>query len=242
MTGVGIFATIFLTPLFLGYVRGYDAWQIGVAIAATGAASLVGVPFYIALAKRFDTRWLMMFGLAMFALSMWSFSGITHDWSGKELFLPQFLRGFPQVFAIAPAVTLGLGSLTPERLKYASGLFNMMRNLGGAIGIAVCATILNDRTNLHFQRLAEHLNSKNVAMQEMLNQVGAKFTVANGGDLIHGHAAALKQLWSLTYREARVLTFADAFLFIGVCLAIATLLTPLMKKVAAPATPPADAH
>ncbi len=163
MTGVGMFATIFLTPLFLGYVRGYNAWQIGVAIASTGAASLIGIPIYIVLAKRFDTRWLMMFGLAMFALSMWSFSGITHDWGAGELFLPQFLRGFPQVFAVAPAVTLGLGSLPPERLKYASGLFNMMRNLGGAIGIAVCATILNDRTNLHFLRLAEHLNSTNVA-------------------------------------------------------------------------------
>jgi len=242
MTGVGMFATIFLTPLFLGYVRGYDAWQIGVAIASTGAASLIGIPIYIALAKRFDTRWLMMFGLGSFALSMWSFSGITHDWSARELFWPQFLRGFPQVFAIAPAVTLGLGSLPPERLKYASGLFNMMRNLGGAIGIAVCATILNDRTNLHFERLAEHLNSSNIAMQQMLNHVGTKFAAANGGDVIHGHAAALKDLWNLTYREARVMTFADAFLFIGVCLAIATLLTPLMKKVIAPAVTPANAH
>jgi DHA2 family multidrug resistance protein len=242
MTGVGIFATIFLTPLFLGYVRGYDAWQIGVAIASTGAASLVGIPIYIALAKRFDTRWLMMFGLASFALSMWSFSGITHDWGAGELFLPQFLRGFPQVFAIAPAVNLGLGSLPPERLKYASGLFNMMRNLGGAIGIALCATILNDRTNLHFQRLAEHLNSANVAMQQMLNQVGAKFAAVNGGDVIHAHTAAVKQLWLLTYREARVQTFADAFLFIGVCLVVATLLTPLMKKVTTPTTTTADAH
>jgi DHA2 family multidrug resistance protein len=117
-----------------------------------------------------------------------------------------------------------------------------MRNLGGAIGIAVCATILNDRTNLHFERLAEHLNPSNVAMLQMLNNVGAKFAAANGGDVLHGHAAALQQLWSLTYREARVLTFADAFLFIGVCLAVATLLTPLMKKVATPATAPADAH
>ncbi|MBI1840501.1 MAG: DHA2 family efflux MFS transporter permease subunit [Verrucomicrobia bacterium] len=242
MTGVGIFATIFLTPVFLGYVRGYNAWQIGVAVASTGAASLIGVPFYTALAKRFDTRWLMMFGLASFALSMWSFSGITHDWGAGELFLPQFLRGFPQVFAVAPAVTLGLGSLPPERLKYASGLFNMMRNLGGAIGIAVCATILNDRTNLHFQRLAEHLNSTNVAMQETLNKVGAQFAAANGGDSFRGHAAALKQLWSLTYREARVQTFADAFLFIGVCLAVATLLTPLMKKGITSAAPAADGH
>jgi DHA2 family multidrug resistance protein len=241
MTGVGMFATIFLTPLFLGYVRGYSAWQIGMAIASTGAASLIGIPIYITLAKRFDTRWLMMFGLAMFALSMWSFSGITHDWGAGELFLPQFLRGFPQVFAIAPAVTLGLGSLPPERLKYASGLFNMMRNLGGAIGIAACATILNDRTNLHFLRLAEHLNSTNFSTQQLMQQVSAKFSAATG-DAIHGHAAALKELWKLTYREAQVQTFADAFLVIGVCLAIAALLTPLMEKVAATATPPADAH
>lgn len=242
VTGVGIFATIFLTPLFLGYVRGYSAWQIGLAIASTGAASLIGVPVYIVLARKFDTRWLMMFGLASFALSMWTFSGITHDWSGNELFLPQFLRGFPQVFAIAPAVTLGLGSLPPERLKYASGLFNMMRNLGGAIGIAVCSTILNDRTNLHFLRLAEHLNATNASMQQFLHEVSDRFTVATSGDLVHSQAAALKKLWSLTWREAQVQTFADAFLAIGVCLAIATLLVPMMRKVAPMPAQPADAH
>jgi DHA2 family multidrug resistance protein len=242
VTGVGIFATIFLTPLFLGYVRGYSAWQTGVAIASTGAASLVGVPIYILLARKFDTRWLMMAGLACFGLSMWNFSFITHDWGWRELLVPQILRGFPQVFVVAPAVNLGLGSLSPERLKYASGLFNMMRNLGGAIGIAVCATILNDRTNLHFLRLAEHLNATNAAMQQWFQQVGAHFAAANGGDLVHGHAAALKQLWSLTYREAQVQTFADAFLAIGICLAIATMLVPLLRKVATPAAPSADAH
>lgn len=241
-TGVGIFATIFLTPLFLGYVRGYSAWQTGVAVASTGAASLIGVPIYIMLARKFDTRWLMMFGLACFALSMWAFSGITHDWSGKELFLPQFLRGFPQVFAVAPAVTLGLGSLPPERLKYASGLFNMMRNLGGAIGIALCSTILNDRTNLHFLRLAEHLNAANASLQQFVANASAKFTAAMGGDFVHGQAAAVKQLWLLTWREAQVQTFADAFLVIGVCLVIATLLVPFMSKVTQPVRPPADAH
>jgi DHA2 family multidrug resistance protein len=102
----------------------------------------------------------MMFGLACFALSMWNFTPITHDWGWRELLLPQALRGFAQQFAVAPTVTLTLGGLAPERLKLASGLFNLMRNLGGAIGIAVCGTILNDRTNLHFLRLAEHLNRK----------------------------------------------------------------------------------
>jgi DHA2 family multidrug resistance protein len=243
VTGITIFSTIFLTPLFLGYVRGYSAWQTGLAIASTGAASLVGVPIYIMLARKFDTRWLMMFGLLCFGVSMWQFSFITHDWGGKELFLPQVLRGLPQVFAVAPAVTLGLGSLPPERLKYASGLFNMMRNLGGAIGIAVCGTLLNDRTNLHFLRLAEHLNATNVAMQEMLHGVTARFAVVNGGDSVHGHAVALKQLWSVTYREAQVQTVADAFILIGFCCVVAALTVPLMRKISAPPSPAAaSAH
>lgn len=242
MTGVGIFSTIFMTPLFLGYVRGFGAWQIGVAVASTGVASLVGVPVYILLARKFDTRWLMMFGLGMFAVSLWSFSFITHDWGSAELFLPQWLRGFPQVFAVAPAVTLGLGSLSPNRLKYASGLFNMMRNLGGAIGIAACATILNDRTNLHFLRLAEHLNPTNSAMQGLLQGVTARFAAARGGDLLHGQVAALRQLWSVTYREARVQTFADAFLAMAICLAIAAMLVPLMRKVKSSPSAAAAAH
>ena len=74
ITGIGIFATIYLTPLFLGYVRGFSAWQTGEAIFSTGVASMLGVPLYIFLARRFDTRWLMMFGLASFGLAMWTFS------------------------------------------------------------------------------------------------------------------------------------------------------------------------
>lgn len=242
ITGVGIFSTIFLTPLFLGYVRGYSAWQTGMAIVSTGAASLIGVPIYILLARKLDSRWLMMSGMACFGLGIWSFSFITHDWGSAELFLPQILRGFPQVFVVAPAVNLGLGSLPPDRLKYASGLFNMMRNLGGAIGIAVCATILNDRTNLHFLRLAEHLNATNSAMREMFHHASARFAASQGGDLMHGQAMALKQLWSLTWREAQVQTFADAFRVIAVCFVIATVIVPLLRKVAPPTAPSADAH
>ena len=173
ITGIGIFSTIYLTPLFLGYVRGFSAWQTGMAVFSTGMASLVGVPVYVMLAKKFDTRWLMMIGLASFGLSMWSFSFITHEWGAAELFLPQILRGFPQVFAVAPSVNLGLGSLPPERLKYASGLFNMMRNLGGAVGIAVCGAVLNNRTNFHFHAIASNLTPANGAMTRLVNEVAA---------------------------------------------------------------------
>src|SRR5260370_29053121 len=91
VTGIGIFTTIYLTPLFLGYVRGFSAWQTGTAIFSTGAASLIGTPVYIALARRFDGRWLMMFGLACFGLAMWSYSSITHDWGTAQFLMPQLL-------------------------------------------------------------------------------------------------------------------------------------------------------
>lgn len=138
-------------------------------------------------------------------------------------------------------MTLTLGGLAPARLKHASGLFNLMRNLGGAIGIAACATILNDRTNLHFTRLAEHLNSSNEAVNQWLAQVGGNFAaLGQSGDV--GLTASLRQLWLLTYREAQTQTYGDTFLMIMVCFGIATAMVPLMRKVQPPAAPSADAH
>src|SRR5262245_11191258 len=96
VTGVGLFATIYLTPLFLGRVRGYSALQIGEAVLSTGAFQILTVPFYAWLARRFDLRWILMTGLALFGVSMWEFSSITHDWGAGELLFPQALRGMAQ--------------------------------------------------------------------------------------------------------------------------------------------------
>jgi MFS transporter, DHA2 family, multidrug resistance protein len=162
---------------------------------------------------------------------MWSFSYITHDWGGNELFVPQILRGLPQVFVVAPAVNLGLGSLPPERLKYASGLFNMMRNLGGAVGIAVCGAILNARTNFHFVAIASNLTPANGAMVRLVDGMVQRYGAIPGSPQA-GHVAALKQLWALAYREASTLAYADAFRAIMIAFAIATFLVPLMRNIA----------
>jgi DHA2 family multidrug resistance protein len=244
VAGIGIFSTIYLSPLFLGRVRGFSAQEIGWTVFSTGVFQLMAIPVYTYCAKRIDLRWLLMAGMACFAVGMWNFTPITHDWGWHELLLPQALRGFAQQFAIAPTVTLTLGGLAPERLKLASGLFNLMRNLGGAIGIAACGTILNDRTNLHFLRLAEHLTTANPATVNLLNSVGGHYAGTFSGDAGHGNLLALQRLWSLTYREAQVQTFADAFLLIAICFVVATLLVPLMRKTVAPraAAPSPDAH
>jgi DHA2 family multidrug resistance protein len=242
VAGIGIFATIYLTPLFLGRVRGFSALEIGLAVFSTGIFQICSIPVYTYLAKRIDLRLLLAIGMACFVVSMWFFAPITHEWGARELLLPQALRGFGQQLLVAPITTLTLGGLAPDKLKFASGLFNLMRNLGGAIGIAACGTVLNDRTNLHFLRLAEHLNTANPAMVDLLRRTGAAQTALMGGDAQHGHDAALQLLWTLTNREALTLTFADAFMVIMACCAAAGLLIPLMRKVAPPKGPVADAH
>jgi len=242
VTGIGIFATIYLTPIFLARVRGFSAQEIGWAVFSTGCFQLAAIPLYTMLARKVDLRWLMVFGLLCFGFGLWSFTPITHDWGWRELLLPQAFRGFAQQFSVAPIVTLALGSLPPERLKLASGLFNLMRNLGGAIGIAGCGTILNDRTNLHFARIAETLNATNSEAMAALQSLTDRYTTAFAGDDTLGRAAAFKQLWNLTYREALTQTFADAFLLIAVALFAMALLAPFMRTVAPPKAPSADAH
>ncbi len=142
---------------------------------------------------------------------------------------------------VAPVVTLTLGALSPDRLKLASVLFNLMRNLGGAIGSAACATVLNDWANLHFLRLAEHLNTRNEAMNTWLDQttVNAQLLGLNSFD---ASQMALRQLRAITWREAQTLTYADAFLMIMVCFVDTVLLVPLVHKVQPPKQPSADAH
>ena len=128
---------------------------------------------------------------------------------------------------------LGLGSLPPERLKYASGLFNMMRNLGGAVGIAICAAVINDQTNFHFLMIASHFSPGNVPMNNLITKVSSLYA-SHPGALHDGHTAALKPLFQLAYREAATWAYADAFGAIMVAFIFATLLAPFPRSVAAP--------
>jgi DHA2 family multidrug resistance protein len=232
VTGIGIFGLIYLTPLFLGRVRGFLAWQIGGTILSAGLFQLAAIPIYSLLANRIDLRWLLMFGLLSFGISMALFAPMTNQWGWEEMLLPLAFRGLAAPFAMASTITLALGGLPPERLKSASGLYTLMRSLGGAIGIGACGTILNDRTNLHFLRIAEHLNSANAELNNWLHGMAARYAQV-WGDPAAGQVAVLKKLWLLAYREAQVQAFADAYLAIAVGFALAALLVPLMHRASA---------
>jgi MFS transporter, DHA2 family, multidrug resistance protein len=231
VTGVGIFCLTCLTVLFLGRVRGFIAWQNGNTILWAGLFQVSAIPIYIMLSKHLDLRWLLMFGLACFGTSMWLFTPITNQWQWQEMLTPLAFRGVAVAFALASTTTLALGGLAPDRVPSASGLFALMRCLGGAIGIAGCGILLNDRTNLHFLRISEHLTSANNELINRLHGMTARYAQSMG-DSVSGQAAALKNLWLLAYREAQVQAFADAYLAIAVCFAVSVIMVPFMRKVA----------
>jgi DHA2 family multidrug resistance protein len=238
--GIGIYCMVYLTPGFLARVRGFDSLQIGVAMLSVGCAQLVGLVAYTWFARFVPLRKLLVFGLILFGLGCAFYVPVTHEWGWQQLLIPQMLRGFGQQFCISPIVMMSLGSLPPERLKSASGLFNLMRNLGGAIGIAVASTMLNDRLNLHYERLAEHVTTGRPAIELAL---GRQMTHLSGvaGDTLNSTQGGIALLHSLMMREALTLTFSDTFLAVALCFGVA-LLAMLFSKPFGHSAAPKDAH
>ena len=144
--GVGLFGSVYLMPVFLAFVRGHDAFEIGSIMLVTGVAQLVTAPFAATLESRLGARRLTAFGFALFALGLGLSALQTRIADFDEMFWPQVVRGVAIMFCLLPPTRLALGHLPEMQVPDASGLFNLMRNLGGAIGIALIDTILYGRT------------------------------------------------------------------------------------------------
>jgi MFS transporter, DHA2 family, multidrug resistance protein len=136
---------------------------------------------------------------------------ITRDFDFWELFLPQVLRAFGLMLAMVPANNIALGTLPPELMKNASGLFNLQRNLGGAVGLAVINTVLTWRTDFHLARLRESVTWGNVTAVETLNKLAEKFQGTGDAQL-----KAMKQLMQIVHRQAVVMSFGDIFVMLTV--------------------------
>lgn len=140
--GVGLFGSVYLMPVFLAYVRGHNALEIGTVMLVTGAAQLATAPIAVALERRIDARLLSAFGFALFGLGlgMSAFQNVETDF--HAMLWPQIVRGSAIMFCILPPTRLALGFLSADKVADGSGLFNLMRNLGGAIGLALIDTII----------------------------------------------------------------------------------------------------
>jgi DHA2 family multidrug resistance protein len=234
--GIGLYGSVYLLPLFLARVRGWNSLDIGILMIVTGAAQFLSAPVAGALSKKLDLRAMLALGLLMFGVGAWLHSLATAEWGFWEFFLPQAVRGFSLMFCFLPINTLALGTLPPDELKNASGLYNLMRNLGGAIGLAVLNTVLIDQSAVHRLRLSENVTAARPAAQSALDLLTERYAALGVGD---PDQAALQALSDMVGRQAVVLTFNDALLLMAAVFFGALLLMPLIRK---PKAAAASAH
>jgi DHA2 family multidrug resistance protein len=154
---MGLFGSVYLMPVFLAYVRAHNALEIGKIMLVTGIAQLAVAPVAVFLVRRFDDRLLTAFGFMLFGIGLGLSSFQTRATDFDEMFWPQLIRGCAIMFCILPPTQLALGQLAKPAIPDASGLFNLMRNLGGAIGIALIDTVIYTRAPEHARALISRL-------------------------------------------------------------------------------------
>ena len=233
--GIGLYGLTYLYPVYLARVRGYSALQIGETMFVSGLCMFATAPIAGRFLGKVDPRILMAAGFAGFAAGTWIVTGLTKDWDFWELLWPQVLRGCSLMLCMIPINNIALGTLPPERMKNASGLYNLTRNLGGAVGLALINTLLNDRWDLHLVRLHERFTWANGAALERLDAMRRQFEVL-GGD---AGGMALRAMTNTVRVQGLVMAFEDVFLVLtGLFLAMACA-TPLIRRPRA--APPAGA-
>jgi DHA2 family multidrug resistance protein len=173
-----------------------------------------------------DPRKMIALGFAGFAFGAYLASKITSDWDFYELLVPQIFRGCSMMLCMVPINNLALGTMPPAMMKNASGIFNLTRNLGGAVGLAIINTILDKRMDLHLERLRESVIwGRNVAEETMANMTAAM--AARGSD---AELAATKQMALMVRRQAEVMALGDVFLVITAIYLSALWLSALMRR------------
>jgi DHA2 family multidrug resistance protein len=223
--GMGLYGLTYVYPRYLAEVRGYSAMMIGETVFVSGVTQFLMAPIIGRLMQRFDLRYIIVFGLIIFALGSYQMTWITRDYDFYELLVPQILRGIGLMCVMVPTNNIALGTLAPERVKNASGLFNLMRNLGGAVGLALINEVLNDRTDLHITRLQDRVTWANTMAVETLNNFTQRMQGMGDAALM-----AMKQLSQIVHRQALVMGFGDVFFVIAVFFVMLSLLVLVLDK------------
>lgn len=215
--GVALFSSVFLTPLYLGSVRGYSALQIGETMFVQGVVMFFSAPIIGGVTRRLpDTRPVGFLGFVLVALSCWQQAHLTAEAGFWELLWPQALRALGLMMTFTSVMQPALQSLPPALVHAGSGLFNTLRNLGGAFGIAALATVQSHAFALHRQELYAAADPNNAHVAGMIEGARAYLEHAGAAD---PERQALMQYAMLLDREALVMTFNDQFLTLALVIA-----------------------
>ena len=230
LLGIALYGSVYILPVYLSRIQGYNAEQIGMVLAWTGLPQLVLIPLVPRLMKHLDARVIIGIGFALFATSNFMNIGMTADYAADQLFWPNIVRAVGQALVFAPLSAVATSGIEAENAGSASGLFNMMRNLGGAIGIASLQTFLTKREQYHSNVLMQAVSPLEQATRTRIEQLTQYFINHGIVDRTDASHRALVAIGHVVQKQAYILAFSDTFYLLGAALIVALAATLLLRK------------
>jgi len=230
LLGVALYGSVYVLPVYLSRIQGYNAEQIGMVLAWTGLPQLFLIPLVPQLMKRFDARLIIGTGFVLFAASNFMNIFMTANYAADQLLWPNVVRAVGQALVFAPLSAVATAGIEAENAGSASGLFNMMRNLGGAVGIAMLQTFLTKREQYHSNVLTQSVSMLEQATRtriEALTQYFMSHGVADHAEATH---RALVAVGKIVQKQAYILAFSDTFYLLGLALIVALMAALLLEK------------
>jgi DHA2 family multidrug resistance protein len=230
LLGIALYGSVFVLPIYLTRIQGYNSEQIGLVLAWTGIPQLLLIPLVPRLMKRFDIRLLIVVGFALFAASNFMNVYMTGDYASDQLFWPNVVRAVGQALVFTPLSAIATAGIEPGNAGSASALFNMMRNLGGAVGIASLQTFLSKREQFHSNILTNSVSVFEEATRDRVARMTAYFMSHGVSDQALATHKAVVAIALKLRKQANIMAFSDTFFLLGVALVIALLASLLLKK------------
>jgi MFS transporter, DHA2 family, multidrug resistance protein len=228
--GFALYGSVYLLPAYLGQAQHYNAEQIGMVLAWTGLPQLLLIPLVPLLMRRFDARYVALTGILIFALSSFMNIQMSPDYAGDQLWFPNIVRAVGQALLLTPLSSLALGGIAAMDAAAASGITNMMRNLGGAFGTAILATIVTKREQFHSNIIGQAVTLGHEQVRERLAQLTTYFMTHGVSDQAAASRQAVVALGNLVRRQALIMGFSDTFAIVGFVLVLAAICVALTRK------------
>ena len=231
LLGFALFGSVYILPAYLGQAQGYNSEQIGAVLAWTGLPQLILIPLVPIMMRRFDTRYIAFAGLIIFAYSSFMNTAMSPDYAGDQLWIPNIVRAIGQAMVLTPLTSVTTGDIAPQDAAAASGISNMLRNLGGAIGTAVLATVITKREQFHSNIIGQ---SVTLGREEVRNRIAdlTDYFMAHGvPDPAAARQQAIAALGQSVKHQALVMGFSDTFAVLGVVLVLAAIAVLLTRRV-----------
>jgi DHA2 family multidrug resistance protein len=232
VVGLAMYGALFLLPTYLSSIQRYSSLDIGKTMMWAGLPQLLIMPCVPMLLKRIDGRWMAFVGINIFAFSCLMNSHLTSDFGFDQLKWSQIVRAVGQPLLMIPLSTVTTGLIARHQAGSASGLFNMLRNLGGSVGIAFLSTLLTIREQFHSAKLGEGVSIYNQGTQQELAALKAKF-ISDGFDPFTAAQKSIGMIDVIVRKQAFLMAFNDCFFVVAVALCLSSILILSCKKVTA---------